>query len=260
MERAVNLCDLGHRILKSDKLAGTIAPYQSVYIGSYFCDRYFLLTCEGLLKALKPQVNREKKHVTLVIPVPSQSNLCLLKKTLDGLLRRYARLIDRIVVNDYGMLQWVHRHYPQPIILGRLFSKPLRDPRYPDTLGAYQISQALEEIIAQYNCLGIEAEGCFQNISKTTENATYGIYVHKDFYYISCMRQCFFASIDKPAPLKFRYNGICNLQCAEFRLRNNISPNITIDRIGKGVYFLGEFSGEGKSGVNCLIETPIEKW
>ena len=260
MEKAVNLCDVGYRLLNANAVEGLIASYSRIYVGSYFCDRYFLMTTPLLLDSLKNSAQKGHRKITLVVPVPSQTTLTSVKKMVSNVLRKYKKVVDTVVVNDLGMLDWLSHNSNTQIVLGRMFSKCLRDPRYPETSEAYTVPKSTEQIIQQYNCGGIEVEGCFHAVYKSNFDLRYAIHLHASPFYISCMRQCFFASIPKVTSQKFRQNAGCRLECSEYRLSNTIQRNAEIHRIGKGVYFAGSNVLCTNSSIAIIIEMPIDMW
>ena len=157
----LNLCeilpivyDLDHTYQKGIKKSCELAGYQDVkriYIGSYFCGRYFLSLNLDMLQRLSEWCEENKMQVTLVIPIFSQSLLHSAKEKVAIILGLFGEHIDEITINDYGMLSYIAETYPKSIQIGRLMNKDCRDPRHPSYFKQirkpYLISTYFKEMI-----------------------------------------------------------------------------------------------------------------
>ena len=97
-----------------------------IYVGSYFCDKYFCGISEKYWDAIMHKAIEKKILVALVIPTPSQTLLDQLKLIVDKLLERYANVISEVVVNDYAMLKYMLKYTTLKIWCGRTMSKDIR--------------------------------------------------------------------------------------------------------------------------------------
>lgn len=86
-----------------------------IYVGSYFCDRYFCRISENSWDMIFRKVESKHKSAVLVIPTPSQNMLVQIKKNVDKLISRYYDIITEIVVNDFAMLRYASEAYNKKI-------------------------------------------------------------------------------------------------------------------------------------------------
>lgn len=113
-------------------------PYiERLEFGSNFCPLEFLRsTWDMKMQLWQGFSQRYSVPLTLVLPITNESLLPALKRRVAQLLQDYKELIDEVVVNDYGMLEWVSNSFEVNLGIGRLFSKDLRDPRYAEAFPA----------------------------------------------------------------------------------------------------------------------------
>lgn len=194
--------------------------YAWVYLGAYFCDRYFVTTSPALWKSCFENAQKQRKKVALVIPTASQNNLALLKERTRTIINRYNVVIQELVVNDYGMLEWVQEQFPEiPVWLGRTMNKELRDIRYSYTTCHTKIYEQLEAGYIQCSSvLGVEVDQTVTDEIRIQEGK-HRIAVHCAWIYHSMCRICEFASIDAPLDKKFRLFQPCKREC----IHNSIS-------------------------------------
>ena len=123
----INLCDLLYRAIKNENYRKTelqSKELERLYLGSYFCGNYFLGIMEGAIKKILEDCN-QSVVISLVIPVFSEGQLIKGKEKIKTLLNYFPNKIDEVVVNDYGMLEYISENYDLPIVLGRLFMKEI---------------------------------------------------------------------------------------------------------------------------------------
>lgn len=261
MIKCINLCDiLSLERLHDENMAKRISAYcgqysiTRFYIGSYFCQKFFLKGCrEDALAELIALLNI--KSVTLVIPVVSQQDLGGAKKAIKRALANKELRIDEITVNDFGMLYYIASTYSDiPLNLGRLFFKDARDARIPDLYyGTTSISllSHLEDDYPGFNIRGIEIDCCSSSIRLEGQR---NVALHTPLTYVTTGNICKFASIHKEIDQKFRPNSECKMECLTNAEQYNPSKNNTdvyYYRIGRAVYM--------NNPPNIHTDSPIER-
>jgi hypothetical protein len=226
MTQALNLADLflRYKFLKisaEEFISRHLAEktYKRVYVGSYFCQNYF---CGGAREIITELVKRGLK-ITLVVPVFWD---------LESGWKEVSELItyaDEICVNDYGALERA-KNLGRKIILGRLFFKKTRDPRYPELQNlSSSLNSAARRLVEDYKISSVEVEG----VKNFSAPANLEIAAHFPLAYIT-YGICLYASISLPAEKKFRSGGSCNFQCSQSKI---FYPEGNFTRIGKAIFF-----------------------
>ncbi len=186
---------------------------ERLYIGSSFCDRYFVYTNPALWEKAVRKAGERKMKVTLVVPSPSQRYLAAVKDLTSSLLMAFPEDIDEIVANDYAMIAWAASAYPEiKLWCGRILHKDTRDPRYKGETG---ICKLLDHIadgkIFGCRITGIEADMVNSLRLDKTDSVMLG--VHMGYTYVSMGRLCEFSGISRPIKHKFRLDEPCARQC-----------------------------------------------
>lgn len=271
----INLCDIfslhsrDHIKTFIDRLEGmTQKKVKRIYIGSYFCDRYFL-NFYGY-KELLLYCQTKKMHVTLVVPVFSQNTLVRGKKKILEICECFEGVIDEITVNDFGMLNYFKNNNHFKINLGRLFFKNPRDCRIPE----YTRSKVAPGLISKLNqgfwkdqminCIELDSTNQMLDVSGV-KNLDVGIALHTPFCYMTTGKICKFASIHKNIDKKFRPNTVCQMECMSIIDTYTghvatINCDTVIYRIGRTLFFE---SGDSKiigKNLERLIYFPIKEW
>ena len=102
-------------------------PCERIYFGHEFCQRLFP-SPEQVLQAAEISAAKERTF-TLVTPFVTNAGLQVVQSSVDALLKNAPEGVE-IVVNDLGVLNWLHREHPSvTLVLGRLLTKQKRGPR-----------------------------------------------------------------------------------------------------------------------------------
>lgn len=185
-----------------------------IYVGSYFCDKYFCGISEKYWDAIMHKAIEKKILVALVIPTPSQTLLDQLKLIVDKLLERYANVISEVVVNDYAMLKYMLKYTTLKIWCGRTMSKDIRDSRYPTNQRNCKLYEHVcaGEIMGMHNVIyGVEVDVVGSLSVVPSQNVMLG--VHVPLAYITFGRHCEIGSSELPIEEKFRLDKYCGRQC-----------------------------------------------
>lgn len=245
IQSAYNLCDIDIRFFKD---AGGMAEDLQrlaeqgtglIYAGSYFCTNYFLnwtRYAEDLIR----MVREAGMSFSAVIPVPSDRTLPAVKDSLIKL----DPLVDELIVNDYGTLAACGSELNSPLILGRLFMRQSRDPRYPDLMNSsFRIPfpvTSLKKYQRDYHVAGIEMEGFGDTIDAQELPEGMTFCMHRPWYMMSCDFICEDASAALPIEKKFRPDTDCGMECCGvshlYQLLNG-----QVVKVGRGIYALQEY-------------------
>lgn len=213
-----------------------------VYVGSYFCGKYFLhQSTEDLTTLLKLCRTKEMK-VTLVIPTFSEGDLKYGKHRIAQILAYCDDFIDEVTVNDYGMLAYMKENYKLAINLGRLFMKDYRDPRYEEYFQIpwkpMMFTKYLTSILQDFkiNSCEFDLTHKVMDFSEIPNTVMPGL--HVPYCYQTVGRICEYASITKDFAKKFRANDNCDEKCTESYVKYTVSDgNMEYVRFGRTVYF-----------------------
>lgn len=185
-----------------------------IYVGSYFCDRYFCGISEKCWDTVMRKAIERQISVALVIPTPSQSHLGNLKSIADKLLERYAGVINEVVVNDFAMLKYISKYDSLKIWCGRTMSKDIRDPRYTTeqrNCKLYEHICAGEIMGTDHTIYGVEVDVVGPLSVASSQGVMLG--VHIPIAYITFGRHCEIGSSELPIEEKFRLDKCCSRQC-----------------------------------------------
>ena len=245
----INLCDIilsipnvnSFIVYLNRKFDNCSNMKKRIYVGSYFCSRYFLHMKERLVKDWIPTWFDMQYAISLVIPVCTEGVLDDIKKMIDYMLRNW-NICDEIVVNDYGMLMYISNNYPTiKLTMGRLFFKDARDFRIPEMyhskrkpalLGGY-----LSEFEKKYKISGVEfdAISSIMDLSEVSSNLEIG--VHMPYSFMTTGMICEFAAINKRISKKFIPNDYCTHQCTDSMVFFRGNHNVRHFKLGRAVYF-----------------------
>lgn len=230
-ELAYNACDIIEYVV--DNKTSNFLQAEYVYVGSYFCDLYILsITKEQWDKAVT-YIKENGKRMALVIPTPSQRNLEKMKSLVSFLIVKYLDVIKEVVINDYGMFWWFKSSNIQlPIWSGRLLSKELRDPRYPEKIQSNKIAEWIRDgALSGVNFIGIELDTIYEGDKSDSLKLAY----HTPLNYVTMGRYCEIGSTERPISEKFRLWTGCNRICAKYWNRYE-NDKACFLKFGKAVY------------------------
>lgn len=214
-----------------------------IYIGTSFCGQYFLNIKEDQILGVMGFCKKQGIKVSLVLPIFTQKNLEKGKKKIKTFEAFFVKEIDEIVVNDYGMLRYIHETYGKQInlVMGRLFMKDYREVRYQDYFNTrYQpkiFGQYIEKLVKQYEIKGMLFDATHKEIdfSHKPQGITIGVY--EPYTYMTVGQICEIGSRHLPIEKKFRPNGPCQQECTEEHLHYFMEDGRKWLRVGKAVYF-----------------------
>ena len=241
--KCINLCEIyDEGIIDIDSIMYKyLDSYHRIYIGSYFCSRYFIYM-KRFMNKLFYYAKHNNMKLTLVIPVFSEKDINISKKVISEIISSSEEIIDEVTVNDLGMLFYIKEKFNIKINLGKLFFKEPRDLRVPE----YYYTEVVKPEIAKIICDReikehislIELDEVCNKIC--TDNIDdFNIGIHIPFCYMSTGNICKFASINKNIDLKFRPNDSCKQECLsvyEHYCEYYNESKIDIYRLGRAIY------------------------
>lgn len=238
--QCINLCDIFER---ADKTGIDISNYERIYIGSYFCGKYFQHINPEAIK-LRLEKSGSKAPVTLVIPMSGQNDIERVKEATYKIVSTLCDYIDEITVNDYGMLEYICSTYKYPVNIGRLLMKDYRDPRYEDyyaqTIKPKIFTSFFDRLRENHNITGVEFDPTHQGIDLSKAPCDLNLAVHTPFCYITVGQTCEFASINKSVEYKFRPNSKCGKECTDYSVTYHADEGLQLYRVGRAIYFRNE--------------------
>ena len=249
-ETALNLCDIFGRIddvealLKLINSKSTIHNITRLYIGSYYCDHYYLY---NLKKSNEKMIDYAKSNglkITLVIPPLFEANLGKGIDRTRQLIAQNSSTIDEITINDWGMALCDFCESSIKINMGRILQKDNRDPRYPNHFNVPHTHRCFTDfynhLLSDNNITGVELDCTNKAIIIPDNLSDIQISVHYPWAYISMSSICVFASATKAVNNKFRFANSCSCECNNAIIRMNCGPDFTLYRIGRSVQFLND--------------------
>lgn len=94
--------------------------YSRIYLGNEFCSR--LLPEKNEIDDILKIIKKEKLGLTLLTGQVDSEGLKIIKKIVKCLAKE--KLLEEVVINDYGMLGYLRRGFPYgQVILGRMLSR-----------------------------------------------------------------------------------------------------------------------------------------
>lgn len=222
------------------------AGYHSIerlYVGSNFCEQYFLRQPERLWREAFALCRRESIPATLVLPVFSQKDLAAGKGRIAALLRRYGGDIDEITANDPGMVAFSFEHLDRPLNAGRLLMRTARDPRpvhLAETRCDVGVPTIVTELFKNQKLRGIEldpthAELDLSELSGLAPHLSVG--VHTPYCVLSTGAICELAGARRPVHERFRPNATCKLECSRCSITYELACDVRLLKFGRTVYF-----------------------
>ena len=219
VSHALNLADtLGaHNV--SHALNDLVASgrYDRVYLGSYFCDRYFCAVPLGVFARTLARCADLDLPVTLVVPIPSENALDATLSRLDLLLDGHGEAIDEVTCNDLGTLSWCSENLDRRLNVGRLFNRDAREPRDPgfvaQTIRPALLTRGHAAAFPKCRVDGYEFDPITPATDLSDAPADVVCALHADWCYASTGKICEVASIGTPAEHKFRPNEPCTCTC-----------------------------------------------
>ena len=268
MKTVLNLSDIAITLFEQNNFEKTICElrdkkrnFDEIYIGSYFCEKYFLHIDEEILIKIKEFCESNEIRISVVIPMSSEKDLWNVKDRIDFLFHFFSFGISSFVVNDFGMLDYISEKYTCPIVLGRLLFKQSRDSRYDifrDNIPSYEVcSSQFHELIKTYPIRAIELDDIRADMV-LINNFDYEIYVHSPMVYISTGMVCEYASAGVSGMKKFRPNSPCAHQCSKYCTGYIGANHKQFYKIGRTVYYPGDPNASSAKGVDKEIYFPFE--
>ncbi len=204
---------------------------ERIYIGSYFCDRFFLSLNRPFYECVMAFCREYRLGLTLVVPVFGQSTLKTGRKRLEELLTiqdEYGFLIDEAVANDPAMAIFLKEvsgrramdtgmDAPLRLSLGRMMAKSPRDPRYSvmeESAQPFALDAA--NAISLVNRFGYELAECDPTtplVDAAPLKDALPLALHLPHCFMTTGHICHPASTNKPLEQKFRADAPCRQEC-----------------------------------------------
>ena len=268
MKTILNLSDVAITIVEQGKLENVFGELASkgkdideIFIGSYFCEKYFLHLTKDIVVKIMDLCRTIGCKFSLVVPMSSEKDLQRVKDNIATIVQVLSTNVSSIVVNDFGMMEYIARKYAYPIVFGRLLYKQLRDSRYEtlkDENPPYEIcSQQLHNLIKEYPIKAFELDAVGKN-AIIHNSFGYEVYAHSPMVYMSTGMVCEYASAGLSNTDKFRPNVSCAHQCSRYCTEYVGANNKHFYKFGRTIYYYGESLDSDIAGVDKELYCPFE--
>ena len=256
-----------------------LAKSTRIYIGSSFCPQA-LFHSASLIEAVVGLCNARGLKATFSLPIATQYNLKQLSSKAKSLIALGQGVIDEVVANDLGTLEWLcalskstriqtqestaGESLPRfSVGLGRLLSKDTRDPRdaeyswtpyQPAALQQdWEGTTHLDKLLVTFSYWDEQEEAYWSPVSSIELDPThatielYGLpayltpVLNGPTCYMSTGQICEYASVGLGDESLFRPNAPCAHQCTEHAIRYRGSSGVEFAKLGRTVYFLPDW-------------------
>lgn len=197
--------------------------FTRLYFGEEFCERA-LSSGAALARAMGAAEERGWEF-TFVTPYVTETGLDKVRHLLDILAQ--AKLGAEVVVNDWGVLEWVREQHPTLTpVLGRLLNKVIRDPRMPDRLrnspdqavihkfqSCNLAGGEMKGLLDQYQVRRVELDYPPQGLPLDLPAWGYDVSLYIPYGVITTGRMCLMQSWGLDPGEKFKTTGPCSQRC-----------------------------------------------
>ncbi|MEH6470339.1 MAG: hypothetical protein V7752_03740 [Halopseudomonas sp.] len=186
-----------------------------VHIGNEFCER--LLPTPAQIKTALQQTELLGVEMSLLTPLLTDSGI----KRLSPLLELLPDGTE-VVVNDWGTLRLVRRHYPALTpLLGRLLYKMIKDPRLPSAQWTKLHphsgqSKPFHQLLARFGVEAIEMDLPPFTQPEQFQIGELGLSVHLPYGYVVKGRMCRIGSLGLDDKDKFVAGHACQKECLDY--------------------------------------------
>ncbi len=231
------------------------------YIGSYFCEKYFLKSTGRARNEIFPFAAEQRDHITIVVPVPSDHWSFRIREVLASLIQQQPA-IDEIVVNDFATLSFANDLRTSgdlnfQITAGRLFFKNYRDPRYEEQQQGQTVCFFPGTLRGKVDAAELDLCSVKMDVSSIPDEVA--LHFHYPFTYVTCTSYCEFASGAAPDNEKFRTHTRCGLKCMEAVIWNE-ADGAGLLHLGKGVYTRNPEALDSSRPADRYIYWPLNEF
>ena len=214
---------------------------ERVYAGSYFCENYFCALGDAFHMAVRDVCARYEMGATLVIPIIGQAFLEMAENRIEDVLERFGDVYDEVVVNDVATFMWLSGLTGKRLGLGRLFSKGLRDARYPELFETTSRPELSPEALAclqsrsvVHPLVEVDPTSAVVDVSALGDVE---VAMHLPYCYATTGRNCSLASSEEPDSEKFRLGRECRLQCLSVVQGSRVEQGFRYVKHGRTHYY-----------------------
>ena len=212
-----------------------------IYLGNEFCFHRLPLVSDFISELKK--IEKHDIKITLLSPPLTDS---FLKKTIPLLdyLIRFAE--SEVVINDWGFLLFIRKHYPTlKISAGRLLNKAFKDPRFlQNTNDDFLASSTFDNVLFRKKMLKLGISRLEQDLlpHQNFENFTSDDLIKRSFYfpygYITTGRVCLPSLLSKKTQT-LKIPEKCSRPCHKrlFELKHDSFP-FPLFQKGNTVFYL----------------------
>jgi len=203
-------------------------PCGRIYFGQEFCQR-LMPRAADVTRAV--EIARERKAAfTLVTPFVTNAGMALVKEAIGYAVSCDAAGLE-VVVNDWGVLNFMYREYPSiPLAAGRLLTKQKRGPQLlairnkipATTMDHFQRSNIdvphVRDFLAAMGIKRVELDNLLQGLKRPAECLPASLY--HPYGYVTTTRLCLMADGANPSK-NLRSICRCNRECQAYDVTMN---------------------------------------
>jgi hypothetical protein len=225
---------MGYKVEKAvffsrlDELKAWREPCDRFYFGQEFCQRLLPLPAEA--RAALDCAGARGAPLTLVTSFVTNAGLLRVQELVASLVGAASAAQPsgfEVVVNDWGVLHWMRRVFPQiPLALGRLLTKQKRGPQImeigcrlpPTALDHFRRSNVdvphVRQFLEQQGVRRVELDNLLQGLERPS-----GLpgSLYYPYGYITTTRLCLLARGDQPDK-NLRSLGGCARECQKYNV------------------------------------------
>ena len=233
---------------------------KGIRIGAETCGQLYSSLKKETLMDLSHKAREKNLSVSLVTPVFEQTRWEKAKQLTGEILT--CQGADQLVVNDFGMFEYLENRRERKescqakILLGRLFDKRFRDPRFDlsasNTEEGIWDTPAFRELCKREKITGAECELLDNGFQIPDKSLPF--YVHMPYTLVSQGNICEYSGIGLEENLRFK-PGNCKKQClfVTGRARHSVLKKM-VYKHGNGLYMRGHLT---KRNLECMQKGNI---
>lgn len=264
-EVAMNLADIALYYSYGEKYRSFLEGTQCnrFYIGSYFCGKYCMKSMWILGDSLHGLFLEHGWKLSLVVPIPMEYERNILKSGVKRFLEAFRDTVDEVIVNDYGMLDFINTLKSElkldiRIVAGRLFSRNYRDARYED-YSESEVCLYFPELL-RGKVQAAEADIVSERMDFSEFPEDVDLHIHYPLTYLTYGQNCEFASTQQNDAFKFRPGLPCGTQCMAGFMKTASKDGTDFWHVGKAVFMKNPKVLSYSKNPERFIYWPLEEF
>lgn len=231
------------------------SPVSRLYLGGSFCGRLFIKIAGRQFEFFAPYCLAHNLKISLTVPVFTEQHLAEGKRVIVELLKTYGGLIDEVSINDCAMYDFVSQSFSGRLFAGRLISKVVRDPRYPE-----YGRQSVRIPAPPVSVSGAELDASASELILEGASDDYIAAVYTPYSYISTGMICSYASFYLDVEKKFTPLDNCAAICGKYYTKHEDNAGNVFYHIGNTIYYASGYPRVTGASTVRQIWFPLDLW